>query len=42
MSSENKMFIEALRKKFKEAPEDKNTKYYIYDGWKQSKRKREL
>ena len=42
MSSEKKMFIEALRKKFKEAPEDKNTKYYIYDGWKQSKRKREF
>lgn len=42
MSSEKKMFVEALRKKFKEAPEDKNTKYYIYDGWKQSKRKREF
>jgi len=42
MSSEKGLFLEALRKKFKESPEEKYTKYYIYDGWKQSKRKREF
>ncbi|MEM4658793.1 MAG: hypothetical protein QXX77_10285, partial [Candidatus Methanosuratincola sp.] len=42
MATEKKMFLEALRKKFKESPEEKYTKFYIYDGWKQSKRKREF
>jgi methyl-coenzyme M reductase alpha subunit len=42
MSKDKKMFIESLRKKFKEAPEDKYTKFYIYDAWKQSARKRKF
>lgn len=37
-----KLFIEALTRKFKEAPEEKFTQFYIYGGWKQSKRKREF
>ncbi|RWX73849.1 MAG: Methyl coenzyme M reductase alpha subunit [Candidatus Methanosuratincola subterraneus] len=42
MATEKRMFLEALRKKFKESPEEKYTKFYIYDGWKQSKRKQEF
>jgi len=42
MSQDKKMFIKALRKKFKETPEDMYTKYYIYNAWKQSARKREF
>ncbi|MDD1774665.1 MAG: coenzyme-B sulfoethylthiotransferase subunit alpha [Methanobacterium sp.] len=38
----DKMFIDALKKAFKEDPEDKNTTFYTYGGWKQSERKREF
>lgn len=38
----DKMFIEALKKAFKEDPEDKKTTFYTYGGWKQSERKREF
>jgi methyl-coenzyme M reductase alpha subunit len=37
-----KMFIEALKKAFKEEPTDRTTSYYKYGGWKQSERKREF
>jgi methyl-coenzyme M reductase alpha subunit len=37
-----KMFIEALKKAFKEDPTDRTTSYYKYGGWKQSERKREF
>ena len=37
-----KMFIEALKKAFKEEPTDRTTSYYKYGGYKQSERKREF
>lgn len=37
-----KLFMEAVKKKFKEDPTDMETKYYIYGGWKQSKSKVEF
>ncbi|TDA25962.1 MAG: coenzyme-B sulfoethylthiotransferase subunit alpha [Archaeoglobi archaeon] len=42
MVAEKKLFIDALKKKFKEDPTEKQTRFYIYDGWKQSARKREF
>jgi len=38
----DKKFMEALNKKFKEAPEEKKTTFYSFGGWKQSERKREF
>lgn len=38
----DKRFIEALNKKFKEAPEEKTTTFYNLGGWKQSERKTEF
>ncbi len=37
-----KLFMEAVKKKFKEDPTDMETKYYVYGGWKQSKSKVEF
>jgi methyl-coenzyme M reductase alpha subunit len=37
-----KMFIEALKKAFKEDPTERTTSYYKFGGWKQSERKREF
>jgi methyl-coenzyme M reductase alpha subunit len=37
-----KKFIGALKKAFKEDPEDKTTEYYKFGGWKQSERKTEF
>ena len=37
----DKLFLDAMKKKFKEAPTEVNTHYYTFGGWKQSKRKRE-
>ena len=37
-----KMFIEALKKAFKEDPTERTTEYYKFGGWKQSERKREF
>ncbi len=37
----DKLFLDAMKKKFKEAPTAVNTNYYTFGGWKQSKRKRE-
>ena len=37
-----KMFIEALKKAFKEDPTERTTSYYKYGGYKQSERKREF
>ncbi len=36
-----KLFIDAMKHKFKEDPTEVNTHYYTFGGWKQSKRKRE-
>ena len=36
-----KLFMAAMKKKFKEDPTDVHTSYYSFGGWKQSKRKRE-
>jgi methyl-coenzyme M reductase alpha subunit len=36
-----KLFMKAMKKKFKEDPTEVNTNYYSFGGWKQSKRKRE-
>ena len=41
-TDKEKMFLFALRRKFKEKPEERYTKFYIYGGWQQSKRKREF
>ena len=38
----DKKFMDALNKKFKEAPEEKKTTFYSFGGWKQSERKREF
>jgi len=37
-----KLFMDACAKKFKEKPEDIQTSYYHFGGWKQSKRKVEF
>ena len=37
-----KLFMAACKKKFKEDPADMETKYYCYGGWKQSKSKVEF
>ncbi|HQN75450.1 MAG TPA: methyl-coenzyme M reductase subunit alpha, partial [Methanomassiliicoccales archaeon] len=37
----DKMFIAAMKKKFKEDPTEVRSKHYSYGGWRQSKRKRE-
>ena len=37
-----KLFMNAVKKKFKEDPTDMETKYYCYGGWKQSKSKVEF
>lgn len=37
-----KLFMEAVKKKFKEDPTDMETKYYCYGGWHQSKSKVEF
>ena len=37
-----KMFIDALKKAFKEDPADKKTSFYKFGGWKQSERKTEF
>ncbi|HIP84189.1 MAG TPA: coenzyme-B sulfoethylthiotransferase subunit alpha, partial [Methanothermococcus okinawensis] len=42
MDAEKRLFLKALMEKFEEDPKKKYTKYYIYGGWKQSKRKREF
>ncbi len=36
-----KLFMAAMKKKFKEDPTEVHTNYYSFGGWKQSKRKRE-
>ena len=41
-AKDQKLFLEACKKKFKEEPTQMETKYYCYGGWKQSKRKVEL
>ncbi len=38
----DKLFMDAVKKKFKEDPTDMETKYYCYGGWKQSKSKVEF
>jgi len=42
LSKKEKLFIKALRKKFKEAPEEKYTTFYTLGGWAQDSRKREF
>jgi methyl-coenzyme M reductase alpha subunit len=42
MAERERMFMNALRRKFKESPEERFTKFYIYGGFKQSKRKTEF
>lgn len=39
--SKDKLFIDAMKKKFKEDPTEVNTHYYTFGGWKQSERKKE-
>ncbi|HIQ38806.1 MAG TPA: hypothetical protein EYH53_02230, partial [Methanothermococcus okinawensis] len=41
MEAEKRLFLKALKEKFEEDPKEKYTKFYVYGGWKQSKRKRE-
>ena len=38
----DRLFLEAMKKKFEEDPQDKKTTFYHYGGWKQSERKREF
>jgi methyl-coenzyme M reductase alpha subunit len=38
----DKMFINAMKKKFSEAPDEKTTHFYNLGGWEQSERKREF
>lgn len=38
----DKMFLDALKKAFKEDPTDKTTEYYKFGGWRQSERKTEF
>ncbi|MCL2607897.1 MAG: coenzyme-B sulfoethylthiotransferase subunit alpha [Methanomassiliicoccaceae archaeon] len=42
MADKEKLFMQAVKKKFKEDPTDLHTKFYCYGGWKQSKRKMEF
>jgi methyl-coenzyme M reductase alpha subunit len=35
-------FMWAMTEKFKEKPEERKTKFYVYGGWEQSKRKKEF
>ena len=35
-------FMQAMKKKFEEAPDKKQTKFYVYGGYKQNKRKVEF
>jgi methyl-coenzyme M reductase alpha subunit len=42
VKQKEKLFMDAVKKKFKEDPTDMETKYYIYGGWKQSKSKVEF
>ena len=37
-----KLFMDAVHKKFKEEPTELNTQYYCFGGWRQSKSKREF
>nr|P12971.1 RecName: Full=Methyl-coenzyme M reductase subunit alpha; AltName: Full=Coenzyme-B sulfoethylthiotransferase alpha [Methanothermus fervidus]AAA72197.1 methyl coenzyme M reductase alpha subunit [Methanothermus fervidus] len=37
-----KLFVDALRKKFKEEPKERKTTFYTLGGWKQSERKKEF
>ncbi|MBC7119223.1 MAG: coenzyme-B sulfoethylthiotransferase subunit alpha [Methanobacteriaceae archaeon] len=37
-----KLFMEALKRKFEESPEERKTTFYQFGGWKQSERKREF
>ena len=37
-----KLFIDALKKAFKEDPTEEKTTFYNFGGWKQSERKREF
>ena len=39
MVDSRKLYLGAMEKKFKEKPEDKNTTFYNYGTWRQSKRK---
>ena len=39
---DQKLFMDACKRKFKEDPTDMETKYYCYGGWKQSKSKVEF
>ncbi|MGE4274449.1 MAG: coenzyme-B sulfoethylthiotransferase subunit alpha [Candidatus Methanomethylophilaceae archaeon] len=40
--AKEKLFMDAVKKKFKEDPTETHTKFYCYGGWKQSARKREF
>ncbi|MCL2509714.1 MAG: coenzyme-B sulfoethylthiotransferase subunit alpha [Methanomassiliicoccaceae archaeon] len=42
VKQKEKLFMDAVKKKFKEDPTDMETKYYCYGGWKQSKSKVEF
>jgi len=42
LADKEKLFMQAVKKKFKEDPTDLHTKFYCYGGWKQSKRKMEF
>jgi len=42
MSEKKKLFIDALRKKFKEDPAERSTQFYVFGAWRQSKRKTEF
>jgi len=42
MDTEKRLFLKALKEKFEEDPKEKYTKFYVYGGWRQSKRKREF
>jgi len=42
VKQKEKLFMPAVKKKFKEDPTDMETKYYCYGGWKQSKSKVEF
>lgn len=38
----DRLFLDAMKKKFEEDPKEKSTTFYQYGGWKQSERKREF
>ena len=38
----DRLFLDAMKKKFEEDPKDKSTTFFKYGGWKQSERKREF